>query len=113
MNFPTFINKWIISNRFLRYTTFWFWFRLANHSNWRMDDHQRYWDFWNSVNQGFLDMNYQAEFEKFWGKGAQPMKIVLKNEDFDALVERLELPSDATMESVKRLMNRKSPFENE
>jgi len=113
MDFPIFLNKFIIGNKYLRHTSFWYWFRLANHSNWRMDDHQRYWDFWNSLNQGILDMNYQWEFEKFWGKGAKPEKIVLPVKDFDALVEMLELPSEATMESVKRLMNRKTPFEND
>jgi len=111
MDFPIFLNKFIIGNKYLRHTSFWYWFRLANHSNWRMDDHQRYWDFWNSLNQGFLDMNYQWVFEKVWGKGAKPEKIVLPVKDFDALVEMLELPSEATMESVKRLMNRKTPWE--
>ena len=33
--------------------------------------------------------------------------------DFDALVERLELPSEATMESVRRLMNRKAPWDED
>ena len=84
-----------------------------SHEGFRFDDYHLWKEFWSSLNGGWFDMNYQSEFEKFWGKGAQSMKITLKNEDFDALVERLELPSDATMESVKRLMNRKSPFENE
>ena len=35
-----------------------------------MDDHQRYWDFWYSINSGWCDMEYDWEFEKFWGKGA-------------------------------------------
>lgn len=76
-----------------------------------MDDHQRYWDFWLSINRGYDDMNYQYEFEKFWGKGAKPEKIILSKEDFDSLVERLELPSEATMESIKRLVNRKAPWD--
>ena len=77
-----------------------------------MDDHQRYWDFWNSLNQGILDMNYQWEFEKFWGKGSYPPeRIFLKEGDFNALVEQLNLPSDATIEAVKRLMNRKAPWD--
>ena len=113
MDFPIFLNKFIIGNRYLRYSSIWWWFRLMFHEGFRFDDYHIWRSFWNSLNQGFLDMNYQWEFEKFWGKGAQSMKITLKNEDFDALVERLELPSDATMESVKRLMNRKSPFEND
>jgi len=113
MDFPVFINKWVIGFKPIQRTTFWFWFRLVNHSNWRMDDNIRYWDFWNSLNQGILDMNYKWEFEKFWGKGAKPEKIVLPQKDFDALVEQLNLPSEATMESVRKLMNRKTPFEND
>ena len=58
-------------------------------------------------------MEYKWEFEKFWGKGAKPEKIVLPREDFDALVERLnEPPNAAIMERLKELMNRKSPWEN-
>ena len=40
-------------------------------------------------------------------------KIYVSEEDFDALVERLSLPSEATMESIKRLANRKTPWETE
>ena len=59
-------------------------------------------------------MNYVYKFEEFWGKGSYPpKKITLPEKDFDALVEMLELPSEATMESVKRLMNRKAPWEND
>ena len=113
MNLPTFINKWIIGYKPIMYSPFWWWYRLMSHQGFRFDDYHIWESFWSSLSGGWLDMNYQWEFEKFWGKGAKPMKITLKKEDFDALVERLELPSDATMESVKRLMNRKSPFENE
>ena len=55
MNFPTFINGWIISNRFLRYTPFWYWFRLINHSDFRMDDNERNKDFWLNLNEGWYD----------------------------------------------------------
>jgi len=114
MEFPVFLNKWIISNKFLKYTIFWYWYRLVNHSGWRMDDHQRYADFWLNLNHGYDHMQYVHKFEEFWGKGSYPPEtIYLPAEDFDALMKRLELPSEATMESVKRLMNRKSPWENE
>ena len=106
------INKWIISNRFLRYTPFWWWYRLMSHYGFRFDDYGVWGSFWSSLNGGWLDMNYKWEFEKFWGKGAKPEKIVLPAKDFDALVEMLELPSEATMESVKRLMNRKAPWDD-
>ena len=113
MNFPTFINKWIISNRYIKYSSFWWWYRLMSHQGFRFDDYGVWGSFWSSLNGGYLDMNYKWEFEKFWGKGAKPERIVLPKEDFDALVEMLELPSEATMESVKRLMNRKTPFDND
>ena len=112
MNLPTFINKWIIGNKYLRHTSFWYWFRLANHSNWRMDDHQRYWDFWNSLNQGILDMNYQAEFERIWGKGAKVEKTLISAENYDKLVEQLNEPPKP-IPGLIELMNRKTPFEND
>jgi hypothetical protein len=79
-----------------------------------MDDHQRYWDFWLNLNHGYDHMNYVHKFEEYWGKGSYPPeKIVLPAEDFDALVKRLELPSEETMRSVRRLMNRKAPWEEQ
>ena len=113
MDFPVFLNKFIISNKYLRNTSFFWWYRLINHSDFRFDDYNVWGSFWNSLNGGWLDMNYKWEFEKFWGKGAKPERIVLPQKDFDELVEMLELPSEATMEAVKRLMNRKTPFDND
>ena len=82
-----------------------------SHEGFRFDDYGVWGSFWSSLNGGWLDMNYKWEFEKFWGKGAKPEKIILPQKDFDALVEMLELPSEETMESVKRLMNRKTLWE--
>jgi hypothetical protein len=113
MDFPTFINKFVIGFIPIKYTVFWYWFRLINHDNWRMDDHQRYWDFWINVNAGWLDMNYKWEFEKFWGKGAKPERIVLPAKDFDALVERLNNPDPKQIESLKKLLNRRAPWDEE
>jgi len=93
------------------YSPFWWWYRLMSHEGFRFDDYHIWGSFWSSLNGGSLDMNYQWVFEKVWGKGAKPEKIVLPVKDFDALVEMLELPSEATLEAVKRLMNRKTPFE--
>ena len=113
MDFPVFINKWVIGFKPIQRTTFWYWFRLTNHSNWRMDDNIRYWDFWNSLNQGILDMNYQAEFEKFWGKGSYPPKTTLISaENYDKLVEQLNGPPKP-IPGLIELMNRKTPFEND
>jgi hypothetical protein len=76
-----------------------------------MDDHQRYWDFWNSLNQGILDMNYQAEFERIWGKGAKVEKTLISTENYDKLVEQLN-QKPKPIPGLKELMNRKTPFEN-
>jgi hypothetical protein len=84
-----------------------------SHEGFRFDDYHVWKEFWSSLSGGWLDMNYQAEFETYWGKGAKPERIFLKEGDFNAFVEQLNLPSDATIESVKRLMNRKTPFEND
>ncbi len=106
--------RFIISSRYLRYTSFWWWVRLMSHQGFRFDDYHIWESFWSSLNGGWLDMNYKWEFEKFWGKGSYPPeRIVLPAKDFDALVERLELPSEATMESVRRLMNRKAPWDDD
>lgn len=112
MDFPVFLNKWVIGFKPIKYTPFWFWFRLINHSNWRMDDHHRYWDFWLSINRGYDDMNYKWEFEQFWGKGTQPEKIVLPKEDFDALVEKLNEPPEYN-ENLAKLLSRKAPWDDE
>jgi hypothetical protein len=65
------------------------------------------------VNAGWLDMNYKWEFEKFWGKGAKPERIVLPAKDFDALVERLNNPDPKQIESLKKLLNRRAPWDEE
>ncbi|QPX48080.1 hypothetical protein PQC13_gp115 [Synechococcus phage S-SRM01] len=75
-----------------------------------MDDHQRYWDFWLSINRGYDDMNYQHKFREFWGKNAKPERIVLSKEDFDALVEKLNEPPQYN-EKIARVLQRKAPWD--
>jgi hypothetical protein len=84
-----------------------------SHEGFRFDDYHIWGSFWRSLNGGWLDMNYQWEFEKFWGKGVKPERIFLKEGDFNAFIEQLNLPSDATLEVVNRLMNRKTPWEKQ
>ena len=83
MNFPVFLNKWIIGFKPIKYTPFWWWYRLMNHNGFRFDDYHMWGEFWHSLNFGYLDMNYKWEFEKTWGKGTQPEKIILSKEGFD------------------------------
>jgi hypothetical protein len=77
MDFPVFLNKWIISNRLLRYTPFWWWYRLISHEGFRFDDYHIWTEFWYSINRGYVDAEQKYEFEKFWGVGAKPEKITL------------------------------------
>ena len=106
--------KLIINNKFLRYTPFWWWYRLMNHEGFRFDDYGVWGSFWISINRGYVDMEYKYEFEKFWGKGAKVETIVLPKEDYDTLVERLNQPPDPKqIESLRKLMSRKSPWDEE
>jgi len=108
------LHKLIIGNRFLRYTSFWWWYRLMSHQGFRFDDYYIWGSFWTSLNGGYLDMNYQWVFEQFWGKGVKPERIVLPQKDFDALVERLNEPPDPkAVERLKEIMTRKAPWDEE
>jgi len=112
MDFPVFLNKWIIGFSPIKYTPFWWWYRLMSHYGFRFDDYHMWGSFWHSLNGGWEHMEYVYKFEEFWGKGSYPPeRIFLKEGDFDALVEKLSLPSEATMESIKRLVNRKAPWD--
>jgi hypothetical protein len=104
------INKLIISNRYIKYSSFWWWYRLINHEGFRFDDYHTWKEFWYSINSGWCDMEYKWEFEKFWGKGVEPEKIVLPAEDFDALVERLNEPPQYD-EKIAKLLQRKAPWD--
>ena len=67
MNFPVFLNKWIIGFSPIKYTNLWYWYRLINHSGFRMDDNIRYRDFWTNLNMGWHNMSYTYEMKKKWG----------------------------------------------
>ena len=112
MDFPMFLNKWIIGFKPIKYTPFWWWYRLMSHSGFRFDDYHMWGEFWHSLNSGYLDMNYKWEFEKFWGKGSYPPeKIILSREGFDALVEKLNEPPKFD-EKVARILMKKAPWED-
>ena len=107
----TFLHKLIISNRFLRYTPFWWWFRLMSHEGFRFDDYHIWGSFWSSLSGGSLDMNYQWAFETYWGKGSYPPKTTLISaENYDKLVEQINEPPKP-IPGLKELMNRKTPWE--
>ena len=84
-----------------------------SHQGFRFDDYHIWWSFWSSLNGGWWDMNYKWEFEKFWGKGAKPEPIYVSQEDYDTLVEKINNPDPEQIESLRKLMNRKSLWEVE
>ena len=58
-----------------------------------------------------MDTEYKWEFEKFWGKGAKAETIILSQRDFDDLTERLnEKPDPEALESIRKLLDRKTPW---
>lgn len=83
-----------------------------SHQGFRFDDYHMWGEFWHSLNSGYLDMNYKWEFEKFWGKGAKPEKIILSKEDFDTLVEKLNEPPQFD-EKVARVLMKKAPWDDD
>ena len=83
-----------------------------SHQGFRFDDYHIWGEFWHSLNGGWYDMNYKWEFEKFWGKGAKPEKIILSKEDFDTLVEKLNEPPQFD-EKVARVLMKKAPWDDD
>ena len=113
MDFPVFLNKWIISNRFLRYRPIWWWYRLMCHEGFRLDDYGIWGEFWHSLNHGWQHMEYVYNFEKFWGEGSYPPeRIVVSKEAYDSLVERLNAPPDPkVVERLKEILSKPAPWE--
>jgi hypothetical protein len=105
------LHKLIITNKYLRYTPFWWWWRLITHQGFRFDDYYVWGEFWHSISSGWEHMEYVYKFEEFWGKGSYPPeKIVLPKEDFDALVDRLNEPPEYN-DNLAKLLQRKAPWD--
>jgi hypothetical protein len=109
----TFLHKFILTNKYLRYTPFWWWWRLISHEGFRFDDYHVWGEFWHSISSGWEHMEYVNEFEKYWGKGSYPpKKITLSQEDFDALEEKLNEPPQYN-ENLAKLLQRKAPWDED
>jgi hypothetical protein len=105
------LHKLILNNKYLRYTPFYWWWRLISHQGFRFDDYHVWGEFWHSISSGWEHMEYVYKFEEFWGKGSYPPeKIVLPKEDFDALVDRLNEPPQYD-EKIAKLLQRKAPWD--
>ena len=107
MNF----HKLIISNKFLRYTPFWCWYRLMNHEDYRLDDRFLYQDFWNSINEGYSQMVEDDKWMTYFG--AKPEKVYVSQETYDELVRRINEPPDPkVVERVRELMQKPAPWDD-
>ena len=107
MNF----HKLIISNKFLRYTPFWHWFRLINHKDYRLDDRFLYQDFWNSINEGYSQMVEDDKWMTYFG--AKPEKVYVSQETYDELMRRINEPPDPeVVERVRELMQKPAPWDD-
>lgn len=84
-----------------------------SHEGFRFDDYHIWKEFWSSLNGGYEDMNYKWAFETYWGKGAKPEPIYVSQRDYDTLVEKINNPDPEQIESLRKLMNRKSPWKVE
>jgi hypothetical protein len=54
------------------------------------------------------DYQYERKCIKYFG--AKPEKIYLSQRDYDTLVERINNPDPKQIESLKKLLQRKSPW---
>ncbi len=48
-----FLNKWIIGFKPIKYTPFWWWYRLISHEGFRLDDYYVWKEFWFSLNHSW------------------------------------------------------------
>jgi len=115
MNFPTFLNKWIIGFKPIKYRPFWWWYRLMCHEGFRFDDYGIWKEFWHSLNHGWQYMEYVYHFEEYWGEGSYPPeRIVVSEEAYDDLMERIIAPPNPEVqESIRKLLNRKAPWDED
>jgi hypothetical protein len=109
MNFPIFLNKLIITNKYLRYSSFWFWWRLISHEDYRLDDRFLYQDFWNSINEGQTQMVEDDKWMTYFG--AKPETMYVSQRDYDLLVEKINNHDPEQIESLRKLLQRPSPWD--
>jgi hypothetical protein len=55
--------------------------------------------------------NYQYERKCIKYFGAKPEKIYLSQRDYDALVEKINTPDPEQIESLRKLLNRRAPWD--
>ncbi len=69
-------------------------------------------NFFLSLWYKYKSWRYERKCIKYFG--AKPETIYVSQEDYDELVQRINEPSDPkVVEKLKKLMNRKSPWDND
>lgn len=121
MNFLIFLNKVIISNKYLKYKPFWYWYRMICHQGYRLDDRHLYADFWYELNNGWWTMEYDAFINDPGTEEAMmsisspdeiPEIIYLTEEDYDAMMEKINNPDPPTP-FLRQLLSRSAPWDND
>ena len=110
-----FLNQWIIGFNPIKYTPFWWWYRLISHDRFRLGDYHIYPEFWHSLNGGWEHMEYVYKFEEFWGKGSYPPEhTVVSEKAYEELLRIIHQPPDpAQVRRFKELLDRKAPWDEE
>lgn len=109
----SFIQKFIVTNKFIRYSPFYWWIRLISHPGFRFNNYYVQKEFWSSLNSEWEHMEYVHKFEEFWGPGTYPPEtMILSERDFDSLVERLNQKPKFD-QRVYDLMSKKSPWDEQ
>jgi hypothetical protein len=114
------IHSIIISNKFLRYTSFWYWYRFMCHNDMRLDDRHLSADFWYQLNYGWWCMEYDSFIhspeadEAAMGISSppdMPDTIYLSEEAFDAMIDKIKNPDPPTP-FLRQLLSRPAPWDN-
>jgi len=113
------INKWIIGFKPIRYTAFWYWYRLCCHDDYRLDDRHLCADFWYQLNYGWWTMEYDTfientnESDMFISSPDEiPETIYLTEEAFDSMMEKINNPAPPTP-FLRQLLSRPAPWDND
>jgi hypothetical protein len=103
----------------IRYTPFYYWLRLMNHQDYRLDDRHLCADFWYELNYSWWCMEYDAFIHSPEAdEGAMgisspeemPDTIYLSAKDYDALMDKIENPDPPTP-FLRQLLSRPAPWD--
>ena len=85
-------------------------------------DEWGYGEFWESLSIGWMQMeiypyddpyNLTISPERRLRLGQEPERIIVSAEAYDELVERLNNPEPEQIESLKKLLSRRAPWDEE